>query len=55
MVFSLGRKIFLARKELDMTQDELAERIGIARNTISFWERDVHSPDEHIIKKLKEG
>jgi len=54
MLTSLGKRIFIARKESGMTQDDLAKIAGVARNTISLWESDRYSPDNYSIKKLAE-
>lgn len=35
----LGRQVLMRRKELDLTQGELAEQAGISRNYISLIER----------------
>lgn len=35
----LGRQVLMRRKELDLTQGELAEKAGISRNYVSLIER----------------
>jgi len=35
----LGRQVLLRRKDLDLTQSELAEQAGISRNYVSLIER----------------
>lgn len=35
----LGRQVLMRRKELDLTQGELAEQAGISRNYVSLIER----------------
>jgi len=35
---NMGRRIAARRTELGMTQAQLAEKIGLARQTISMWE-----------------
>jgi len=47
----LGKKIMDLRKEIKMSQEELAEKVGVARQTISKWELEETSPD---IKQAQE-
>ena len=47
----IGNKIAELRKEKGLSQEELAEKIGVARQTISKWELGETSPD---IKQSKE-
>lgn len=47
----LGKKIMDLRKEIKMSQEELAEKVGVARQTISKWELKETSPD---IKQAQE-
>lgn len=35
---SLGNSLFNARKKSGMSQEEVAERLGVSRQTISKWE-----------------
>lgn len=41
----IGRKIFTLRKENDMTQVELADKIGVSYQAVSNWERGESMPD----------
>ena len=38
---SLGNSLFNARKKSGMSQEEVAERLGVSRQTISKWELGV--------------
>lgn len=53
----LGKKIKLARVEMDMTQADLAEAAGIMQKSISRYESGISLPSletlEKIVKKLK--
>ncbi len=53
----LGKKIKLARVELDMTQADLAEATGIMQKSISRYENGLSLPSletlEKMAKKLK--
>ena len=35
---SLGNSLFNAQKKSGMSQEEVAERLGVSRQTISKWE-----------------
>lgn len=47
----IGNKIMELRKKNRLSQEELAEKVGVARQTISKWELGETSPD---IKQAKE-
>ena len=47
----IGNKIMELRKKSGLSQEELAEKVGVARQTISKWELGETSPD---IKQAKE-
>ncbi len=42
---SIGSTIKRMRREHDMTQEQLAEHLGITSNAVSQWERDLTAPD----------
>lgn len=44
--------IFKKRKEKGMTQEELAEGLNVARQTVSKWETGETVPDVESLKKL---
>ena len=48
----IGNKIQELRKKKGMSQEELAEKIGVARQTISKWELGETSPDLKQAKEL---
>ena len=50
----LGKKIKYYRNEKSLTQDNLAERIFVSRQTISNWENDKSYPDISSIILLSE-
>lgn len=47
-----GKYIAEKRKQLGMTQKELAERIGLTDKAVSKWERGKSIPDSMILEKL---
>ena len=40
-----GEKITKARKELGLTQEELAGKLGVTRQSVSRWESDLAFPE----------
>lgn len=52
MMDSLGKRMAYFRKKCNMTQLELANKIGITDKAISNWERDLSVPDIIIVTKL---
>ena len=51
---SLGRFIAKRRRHMRLTQQELAERIGVSKSAIAKWETDGGIPDRDNLKKLSE-
>lgn len=49
---SLGNSLFNARKKSGLSQEEVAEKLGVSRQTISKWELDETLPDIRQSKKL---
>lgn len=49
---SFGKKIESLRLERKITQEKLAEKLGITRQTLSNWESDITSPDLRQAQKL---
>ena len=41
----IGEKITELRKKNNYTQESLAEKIGVTRQTLSNWESNITSPD----------
>lgn len=48
----LGNNLFNARKKKGMSQEEIAEKLGVSRQTISKWETDETLPDIRQSKRL---
>ena len=49
---SFGENIVYLRKKMQITQEELAEKMYVSRQTISRWETDQVLPDIDTIVKL---
>lgn len=47
---NLGKKIAELRKKNNLSQEELAEKVGVARQTISKWEIGDTTPDINQVK-----
>ena len=42
---NLGNSLFHARKKRGLSQEEVAQKIGVSRQTISKWETNETIPD----------
>ena len=51
---TMGMIIAAKRKELGMTQLELAEKMGVTDKAVSKWERDLSFPDVTSLPRLAE-
>lgn len=49
---SFGNNLFNARKKKGLSQEDVAEKLGVSRQTISKWETDETLPDIRQSKKL---
>jgi len=49
---SFGNNLFQARKKVGLSQETVAEKLGVSRQTISKWETDETIPDIYQSKKL---
>lgn len=47
-----SEKIIKARQEENLTQDQLAERLGVSRQTVSKWELDISLPESARLSDL---
>ena len=48
----LGNSLFYARKKCGLSQEEVAEKLGVSRQTISKWETDETLPDIRQSKQM---
>ena len=49
---TLGRRIAALRREKELKQDELAEKLGVSAQAVSKWENDQTCPDISILPLL---
>ena len=49
---SLGNHLFHARKKRGLSQEEVAEKLGLSRQTVSKWETNETLPDIRQSKRL---
>lgn len=51
---TIGKRIIAQRKKLGLTQDQLAEKLGVTAQAVSKWENDQSCPDITMLPKLAE-
>lgn len=51
---TLGERIKYHRKRLGLTQEELAQRMGVSAQAVSKWENNLSCPDISILPELAE-
>ena len=51
-IMLIADKIYKLRKEMDISQEELAEKLGVSRQSISKWESAMSIPDMNRIIEL---
>lgn len=49
---SLGARITAKRKELGLTQEQLAEKLSVTRQTLGKWENGLSKPDVDSLQKM---
>ena len=52
MEITLGENINKYRKEKNMTQEALAEALGVTFASVSKWERNIATPDLSLIMEM---
>lgn len=51
----IGEQIKKRRQELNMTQEDLAQKLNVARSTISNWEIGRNYPDIQLIVSISDA
>ena len=51
---SIGQRISKLRKEKSLSQEYIAEQIGVTRQAVSKWENDTSAPDTYNLIALAE-
>ena len=51
----LGNNIVTYRKKLGLSQQQLADRMNVVRQTISKWEKDLSVPDADALVRLADA
>ena len=51
---TIGKRIMENRKRLGLTQDALADQLGVTAQAVSKWENDLSCPDITMLPKLAE-
>lgn len=49
---TFGKRLIAARRKLNLSQKELADRLGITPTRLNYWEKDKREPDVHMIKQI---
>jgi DNA-binding XRE family transcriptional regulator/phage repressor protein C with HTH and peptisase S24 domain len=49
---AMGERIRRARKSLNLTQQEFAERLQVTQPTVHRWEKGFYDPDESALQRL---
>ena len=52
MILKLGNRLYSARKKRGLSQEKVAEKLGVSRQTISKWETNETLPDIDQFKRL---
>lgn len=51
----IGKYIARKRREMNLTQEQLAEKLGVSNKTISKWENGKCMPDYSVVQNLCEA
>lgn len=51
---TFGQRFTRLRKELGMTQQDIADKVGITFQSVSKWEQDINLPDVNMLTKLSD-
>lgn len=51
---TLGEKIKKHRMDLGLSQKDVAKFVGVATDTVTYWERGRHQPYKRYLKRIKQ-
>ena len=51
---TIGNRISTLRKQMKYSQEYVAEKLGVSRQAVSKWEKDISKPDTDNIIQLTE-
>lgn len=54
MTNTIGNRISQLRKEKGITQEDMAEKLGVTPQAVSKWENDISYPDILLLPKIAE-
>lgn len=49
---TFGKRLVSARNKLNLSQKDLAEKLGITPTRLNYYEKDKREPDISMIKKI---
>ena len=52
---SIGQRIARERRNLNLTQEQLSEKLGVSRQTVSKWEQGLSVPDADLLIALSQA
>ena len=47
-----SKRLYELRKELNLSQNELAKKIGVTQKAVDFWEKEINEPKASYIINL---
>ena len=50
---SLGGALLAYRRRHGLTQTQLAKRLRVDEDTVRYWERGQHTPQQHLLARFK--
>lgn len=51
-MLNIGGRIIQLRKQLDLSQEELAKKVGVSRTIIGNYERNANTPSIEVLIKI---
>ncbi len=52
MKLNIGENIRNCRRKMNLTQEQLAEKLGVSFQSVSRWENDLTYPDTELLPVL---